>query len=33
MYHKNFDDRKLAAFLRRGIKGGGGVHNVATPRL
>lgn len=33
MYHKNFDDRKLAAFLKRGIKGGGGVHNVMTRQL
>ena len=33
MYHKNFDDRKLAAFLKRGIKGGGGVHNVMTRPL
>ena len=33
MYHRDFDDRKLAAFLKRGIRGGGGVHNVMTRQL
>ena len=33
MYQRSFDDRKLAAFLQRGIKGGGGVHNVMTRQL
>ena len=33
VYHRDFDDRKLAAFLQRGIRGGGGVHNVMTRQL
>ena len=33
MYHKGFDDRLFAKFLKRGLQGGGGVHNVMTRQL
>ena len=33
MYHHGFDDRKFAAFLNKGLQGGGGVHNVMTRQL
>merc|ERR1740139_780218 len=33
MYHKGFDDQLLATFLNRGLRGGGGVHNVMTRQL
>ena len=33
MYHKDFDDGRFAAFLKKGLQGGGGVHNVMTRQL